>query len=235
MSAITEEMLVAYADGELDEVNRRRVERALAGDEALAERLAAHEALRGRLSAHFAPIAEDAVPDRFSALLKPQADVVNLAEVREQRARRMWPGWAMGGAIAASLVLGLGLGRGMGGEAGPVGVSRGQLVAQGGLAKALDTQLASAQGSADVRMGLSFRAKDGGWCRSFEGAAVSGVACRAGEGWRIEQAVPGHAASSDYRQASSADARVMATVEQLIAGDPADAAGEKAARDSGWK
>jgi len=51
VSAITEEMLVAYADGELDEVNRRRVERALAGDEALAERLAAHEALRGRLSA----------------------------------------------------------------------------------------------------------------------------------------------------------------------------------------
>jgi hypothetical protein len=235
VSAITEEMLIAYADGELDEVNRRRVERALAGDEALAERLAAHAALRGQLSAHFAPIAAEAVPDRFKALLEPQAGVVNLAEVREQRTRRTWPAWAMGGAIAASLVLGIGLGHGMGGEAGPVGVSRGQLVAQGALAKALDTQLASAQGGGDVRLGLSFHAKDGGWCRSFEGSAVSGVACRAGEGWLIEQAVPGHAASSDYRQASSGDARVMATVEQLIAGDPVDAAGEKAARDSGWK
>ncbi|MGV3770531.1 MAG: anti-sigma factor family protein [Sphingobium phenoxybenzoativorans] len=237
MSAVSEDMLVAYADGELDEVNRRRVERAIADDDALAERLAAHVALRERLSGHFAPVAQEAVPDRFRALLEPQGaadNVVSLSDVREKGSGRLWTSWGMGAAIAASLVLGLGLGRSMNGEAGPVGVSGGKMVAQGSLAKALDTQLASAQGGSDVRIGLSFRAKDGGWCRSFEGAAVAGVACRDGGGWRLEQAVPGSGAAGDYRQASSGDARVSATVEALIAGDPADAAGEKAARDAGW-
>ncbi|HEX7781901.1 MAG TPA: anti-sigma factor [Sphingobium sp.] len=232
---ISEEMLVAYADGELDEVNRRRVERTIAGDEALAQRLAAHEALRARLSGHFAPIAEEEAPDRFRALLEPHTKVIDLTEARAARTRRARPGWMTGAAIAASLVLGLWLGRGMGGEAGPVGISGGKMVAQGSLAKALDTQLASAQGGDDVRIGLSFRARDGGWCRSFEGAAVSGVACRAGADWRLEQAAPGHGTSGDYRQASSGDPRVMATIDQLIAGAPVDAAAEKAARDGGWK
>lgn len=242
MSAVSEEMLVAYADGELDEVNRRRVERAIADDGALAERLAAHVALRERLGGHFAPVAQEAVPDRFRALLEPQGaaeNVVSLSDVREKRSGRVWTSWGMGAGIAASLVLGLGLGRSMDGEAGPVGVSGGKMVAQGSLAKALDTQLASAQdsgpGNGSVRIGLSFRAKGGGWCRSFEGAAVAGVACRDSGGWRLEQAVPGNGIAGDYRQASSGDARVSATVEALIAGDPVDAAGEKAARDAGWK
>ena len=229
MSQIDEAMLIALVDGELDEVNRRRVERAVADDPALAQRLAQHRALRETLSGHYAPVAEEPVPYRFRAMLEQGETVVPLA-----RPVRRWGGWAMGGAIAASLVLGLGVGRFSGGETGPIGMQGGTLVAQGGLAHALDGQLASAQDGAAIRMELSFRRKGGGWCRSFDGA-VAGVACRQGDGWQVQQVLPGMAQGSAYRQASSAYARLMATVDALIDGAPVDAAGEKAAQAKGWR
>ncbi|MEK7342562.1 MAG: anti-sigma factor [Pseudomonadota bacterium] len=229
MSNIDEAMLMALVDGELDEVNRRRIERAVADDPALAERLARHQRLRERLADHYAPVAEEPVPDRLRAMLEQGAAVVPLA-----RPAPRWRGWMTGGAIAASLVLGLTLGRVSSEEAGPVGMERGVLVAQGDLARALDTQLASAQDGAAVRIGLSFRRKGGGWCRSFDGA-VAGVACREGDGWQVQQMLPGGGPGAAYRQASSTDARVMATVDALIDGAPVDAAGEKAAVAQGWR
>lgn len=229
MSQIDEAMLIALVDGELDEVNRRRVERAVADDPALAQRLAQHRAIRESLSGHYAPVAEEPVPDRFRALLTESETVVPMT-----RPVRRWGGWAMGGAIAASLVLGLAVGRFSGSEAGPIGMQGRTLVAQGELARALDGQLASAQDGATVRMELSFRRKGGGWCRSFDGA-VAGVACRQDDGWQVQQILPGMTQGSDYRQASSADARLMATVDALIDGAPVDAAGEKAAQAKGWR
>ena len=229
MNQIDEAMLIALVDGELDEVNRRRVERAVADDPALAQRLAQHRALRETLSGHYRPVAEEPVPDRFRALLTESETVVPMT-----RPVRRWGGWAMGGAIAASLVLGLAVGRFSGGETGPIGMQGGTLMAQGELARALDGQLASAQDGATVRMELSFRRKGGGWCRSFDGA-VAGVACRQDDGWQVQQILPGMTQGSDYRQASSADARLMATVDALIDGAPVDAAGEKAAQAKGWR
>lgn len=229
MTDIDEAMLIALVDGELDEVNRRRVERAAAGDPALAERLAQHRRLRERLAGHYAPVAQEPVPDRLRSLLEASETVVPMVGPA-----RRWGGWAMGGAIAASLLLGLGVGRFSGGEAGPVGMKDGVMVAQGQLASALDGQLASAQDGAAIRIGLTFQRKGGGWCRSFDGA-MAGVACREDAGWQVQQMLPGVGQETAYRQASSADARVMATVDALIAGAPVDAAGEKAAVAKGWR
>ncbi|WP_311267336.1 anti-sigma factor [Sphingobium sp. WCS2017Hpa-17] len=229
MTDIDEAMLIALVDGELDEVNRRRVERAAAGDPALAERLAQHRRLRERLAGHYAPLAQEPVPERLRSLLEENETVVPMT-----RPARRWGGWAMGGAIAASLVLSLGVGRFSGGEAGPVGMKDGVMVAQGPLATALDSQLASAQDGAAIRIGLTFQRKGGGWCRSFDGA-MAGVACREDAGWQVQQMLPGAGQETAYRQASSADARVMATVDALIAGVPADAAGEKKAAANGWQ
>lgn len=232
MTDIDEAMLIAMVDGELDEVNRRRVERAVAGDPALAERLAQHRRLRERLAGHYAPVAQEPVPDRLRSLLEESEAVVPMA--RPASPARRWGGWAMGGAIAASLVLGLGVGRFSGGEAGPIGVSDGVMVAKGSLATALDSQLASAQDGAAIRIGLTFQRKGGGWCRSFDGA-MAGVACREGGGWQVQQVLPGAGRETTYRQASSADARVMATVDALMDGAPVDAVGEKAAVAKGWR
>ncbi|HKY80601.1 MAG TPA: anti-sigma factor [Sphingobium sp.] len=230
MTDIDEAMLIAWVDGELDEVTRRRVDRAVAEDAALAERLAMHSRLRARLSGHYAPIEAEPVPPAMRAQLENSAKVAPL--VRPAPAR--WRNWGMAGAIAASLVLGLGIGQLASGPAGPVAVQHDVMVARGELASALDTQLASAQEGAAIRIGLSFRRKGGGWCRSFEGVALSGVACREGEAWQLQQLLPGAADRSAYRQASSSDARLMATMEALMDGAPADAAQEAEAKAKGW-
>ena len=244
---ITEEMLIAFADGELDPKQRETVMRAVAADPELGRKLAAHQRLRTTLSGHFEPLAEEPVPDRFKTLLaqKPASgddNVVSLAAVREGRkdkverdGRRWSPGWSKFAAIAATLVLGLAIGQSLN-DGSPVGVSGGGIVARGELAEALDTRLASAQDAgAETRIGLTFRSKDGDICRTFDGTAMAGLACREGGRWRLEQLLPGTSAGSDYRQASAGDPRLAASVQDMIAGAPFDAQAEKAARDEGWR
>ncbi|MEQ6335524.1 anti-sigma factor [Sphingobium sp. MK2] len=231
MTDIDEAMLIAWVDGELDEVTRRRVERAVAEDPALAERLAIHHRLRHRLSGHYAPIEAEPVPPTMRVLLEQDEKVVPLMRPVVPR----WRNWIIGGAMAASLILGLGISRLATGPGGPVAVKDGVIVAQGELSSALDTQLASAPERRVVRIGLSFQRKGGSWCRSFESAVVSGVACREGKRWQVQQLVPGAGERTDYRQASSNDARVIATIDALIEGSPADAAQEAAAKARGWQ
>ena len=232
MTDIDEAMLIAWVDGELDDVTRRRVDRAVANDPALAARLEMHRRLRDRLSGHYAPIASEPVPSTMGACLTERAKVVTMSRPGGSR----WRNWGMSGAIAASLLLGVAVGQWTNGAKGPVMVEDGAILARGDLKSALDTQLASAQEGASIRIGLSFRRKDGaGWCRSFDGDALAGVACREGEGWRIQQLLPGGSERSAYRQAASGDPRIMATVDALIAGDPADARQEAAAKAGGWR
>lgn len=231
MTDIDEAMLIAWVDGELDEVTRRRVDRAVADDPALAQRLAMHRRLRERVAGHYAPIEAEPVPAAMRALLEKSATIVPFAPPPASR----WRNWGWGGAIAASLVLGLGIGHLTGGSDGPVGVRDGAMVARGELASALDSQLASAPQDRAIRIGLSFRRKGGGWCRSFEGSALAGVACKEGQDWQVQQLVPGAGEATAYRQASSGDARVMATVDALIEGAPANAAQEAAAKAGGWR
>lgn len=231
MTDIDEAMLIAWVDGELDEVSRRRVDRAIAEDPALAQRLAAHRQLRERLSGHYAPVEAEPVPPGMRALLEESGKIIPIGHSSAPRQRKLW----IGGAIAASLVLGLGIGRMSHGPTGPVGLSNGVMMAKGDLASALETQLASAQQDAPIRIGLSFKRRGGGWCRSFEGSIMSGVACREGGGWQVEQLVPAGSRSTEYRQASSTDERVTSTIDALMEGAPADAAQEAAARASGWR
>jgi len=76
MTDIDETMLIALVDGELDEVSRRRIERAVAEDPALAARLDMHVRLRERLADHYAPIEAEPVPAAMRALLQAEAKVV---------------------------------------------------------------------------------------------------------------------------------------------------------------
>ncbi|MBB3981756.1 hypothetical protein GGR44_001403 [Sphingobium fontiphilum] len=232
MTDLSEKMLIALVDGELDDVTRRRVEHAIAEDPALTRRLAMHRRLRDRLAVHYAPVADEAAPDRFTRLLDDAATVRPL----HRPAARRWTHWATGGAIAASLLIGLAIGHRLPPADGPVDLRDGAMVAQGDLARALDTQLASApDADALIRIGVSFQRQDGGWCRSFGGATVAGVACREGGQWRLQQLVPGDRSDLAYRQAASGDPRVADTVDRLIAGGAADATAERAARDQRWR
>lgn len=224
---IDEQTLIAFADGELSEIERARVERALAADPVLRAQLEAHRRLRERLSAHYAPVADEPVPERLRVLL--DSKVVPL-----RRAAPRWS-WHQAAAMAATLVLGLLIGR-IALPGGPIAVEDGALVARGELAEALDTRLASAQpDDAAVRIGISFAGPEGRLCRTFSAPAASGLACRAGTDWRLVMTAPGaRDAAGEYRQAGSGDALVMEAAEALMTGDPFDAEAERRARDAGW-
>jgi hypothetical protein len=224
-----DDLLMAFADGELDELSRARVERAIAEDPALRARLAQQQRLRATLAAHYGPTADEAVPERLRAML--ETEVVRLPAPKPR------PRWQSFAALAATLVLGLALGRTLLVPAGPVGIENGTMVAQGALAHALETQLASAQpADAATRIGLSFAATDGRLCRTFDSAALSGLACRGDSGWQLmTTAAASGGPRTGYRQAGSGNPQVLAAAQELMAGDAFDAAAERRARESGWR
>jgi hypothetical protein len=223
-----EEEFFAWLDGELPPADAKRVEARVAADPALAAEADAHRAMTTGLREAFAPV------------MTPKNNVVDFVAKRARSAPRRparLPQWA---AIAATLVAGIGLGTliDAGGDNGSlVRVEGRQLVAAGPLEQTLTGQLASAdQQGAATRVGLTFRNEQGRLCRTFSGSTASGLACREGDDWRIEGLYGASGPeAADYRMASGPDPRVAALVEGMIAGEPLDAAGEAAAKRSGWK
>lgn len=234
MMTIDDDMLMAFLDGELDEVSRARVERAVAEDPALKARLEQQQRLRDRLAAHYGPVAEEEVPERFRALL--ETNVVTFPAAKPRPARPLWQTLT---ALAATLVLGLAIGRTLlaPGASGPFAVDGGTMVARGELASALDTQLASAQApDAATRIGVSFTNTDGRACRTFDSVAAAGVACRGEASWQVMMTAAGSGRQqSEYRQAGSGNALVQQAAQAMMAGEPFDEAAERQARDSGWR
>jgi hypothetical protein len=241
----SDETVMAYADGELDVATRAAVEAAMALDPQLALRVARHRALRGRLHAALDPVLDEPLPQRLLASVQgaPAQRRADRSALQHQAAPRWsWPQW---GAIAASLVTGVLLGPLLWRmPAGSMLVSRdGQVLASGALARALTEQLASNQPpGAPVQIGVSFRARNGDYCRTFvlqDESALAGLACRGHQAWRLEVLAHGPAppaAAAGYRPAGSAlPASVTHTLDELIAGEPLDAGAEAAARARGWQ
>jgi hypothetical protein len=241
----SDETVMAYADGELDVATRAAVEAAMALDPQLALRVARHRALRGRLHAALDPVLDEPLPQRLLASVQgaPAQRRADRSALQHQAAPRWsWPQW---GAIAASLVTGVLLGPLLWRmPAGSMLVSRdGQVLASGALARALTEQLASNQPpGAPVQIGVSFRARNGDYCRTFvlqDESALAGLACRGHQAWRLEVLAHGPAppaAAAGYRPAGSAlPASVTHALDELIAGEALDAGAEAAARARGWQ
>ncbi len=257
---ISDELLMAYVDGELDTQARSEVERAIESDPEVARRVSRQRVLRDRLRAAFDGVLSEPVPDRLVAAARgapatsaregnQEAGVIDLAQTRAdraaaQRARRRWS-WPEWSAIAASVVLGAVIGHLALSQRDivPFTSADGRLVARGGLADALTNQLASTQ-SADsaTRIGVSFRSKTRQYCRTFvthAGGGLAGLACRESNGWTLEGLARAPAKSGGtetYATAgSSLPTAVMQTLQEQIAGEPLDAAAEAAAQKSGWR
>lgn len=218
-----DELAMAYADGELDAISARRFEKRMAEAPELASAVAAHRALRERLRGSFAPVAEAPLPNRLTALLGS-----NVVEMRPRA--RSGSFWRAAMALAACLVavVTIGLFR----QSAPTGGS--PQMASAPLARSLDTQLAGGQGA--TRVLVSFRDRQGSYCRVFQAPEMSGIACREQQGWALRQTsahAPG--GTGEYRQAGSADADLFAAAQGMMAGDPLDPAAERAAQARGWR
>jgi len=96
--AITDDDLMAYADGRLADEHRESVEQALARDPALAARVASIREQNAALRDAFDPWLAEAIPPRLIAAAEGRAGGGRLL--------RMWPGFA----AAATLVLGIAVG-----------------------------------------------------------------------------------------------------------------------------
>lgn len=242
-----DEVLMAYADDELDAGTRASVDAAMASDPEIARRIAQHKALRGRVHSAFNKIVAEPVPARLLQAVRGEPADSRSGNVVPLRRRQIrdwsWPQWT---AIAASLIVGVIAGRltlvGMG-SSGPIMMRGDRMLASGALAAALSNQLAGAQSAGDpARIGVTFRSKSGEYCRTFTlspPTMLAGLACRARDGWQV--GVLAHTESPDgdsggYRQAaSSMPAAVVAAVGDQIIGEPLDRRAEAAARGRHWR
>lgn len=245
-SSWNDEAIHAYVDGVLDADASARLEADSRGDAVLAERIAGQRALRTLLRAEFDPVLQEPVPQRLrDALDRPAPGAaftpIGAARRESTRARPVWSTreW---GAIAATLVLGVLVGQiafhrssGL-----PIETVQGGLVAAGVLETALSDQLAGAapEGAA-ARIGLSFRAASGEYCRTFGlQTGAGGVACRRKGRWSVEVldgAAEPPGAPGGFRQASSAlSPAMLGAINALGAGDPLTAEEERQRLGSGW-
>ncbi len=249
---ISEETLMAFADGELDEQGRFEVELAMRHDWKVAEKVRSHMALRSTVFKAYASTLKEAVPQRLQVAASKSAKVVQLDSVRQLRTppppvaappkrRISWPEW---GALAATLVLGVLVGGAGIRSLGPaeqfaaVDGRSGALAAHGKLAQALSQQLSSDTAArSGVLVGVSFLDQDGNYCRSFKLSKTAGLACQSGGEWRIPvMSDTAAGAATPYRQAGAAMPQaVLEAIDARISGKTLDAAAEKAAMQRGWK
>ncbi|MET0279820.1 MAG: hypothetical protein ABW278_01675 [Steroidobacteraceae bacterium] len=239
---VTDELLYAFLDGELDPAARSRVMAAIDADPALAQRVTQRRALRQMLRAQFDPVLEEPIPSRLLTLAaQPDAAAVDLAQARAQREppvpRR--PAWQSFGAQAAALALGVLLGALLftRGGAQLYIEHEGQLAARGALRSALSGRLGEDAPADGVSIGLSVRTTEGEICRSFQlDAGQAGLACRRNGEWRIDMLTRAARAGGEYRQAASAlpDSLRLA-IEARASGEPLSAEEEAIARAADWR
>jgi hypothetical protein len=232
--SISDEQLYAYVDGELPEAQRTLIAEAIAEDANLAQRVARQQALRDRLRESFDGVLYEPVPDRLMGLVKRRRPVDSILSSRS--------GWF---AIAASILVGsiaalLTVQWRSGADL--TTFKEGGLVAHGALASALDEQLASAiPPNASVHVGLSFKARSGRYCRTFDIAGAqgaAGLACHDQQQWRILTLIGKPAeegAGAGYRMAgSNMPSLLLQSVSENISGEPLDPQGEMRVRSAGW-
>lgn len=244
---ITDDTLMAFVDGELDQATRAQVQRAIDADATLAERVRRQTQLRRRLQGAFAPMLAEPMPERLLRAAQQAAapvppKVTSLAEAREAKASRLaWASdWKAWGGMAASVLVGVLIGQQMSGHRAEsaFAMQSGQLVAGGVVGQALSTQLASAPAAATgVQVQLSFVDKSGAYCRTFTTAGLAGLACHSGQAWAVQslaQVEPG--AGAGMRQAATAlPPTILGEVDSRIQGSALDAEGERAALQRGWR
>lgn len=233
--------LMAFVDGELPPAERGAMEAAMTADPGLHARAEAFRMARTAARDAF-PIAPDPRDAALAALIAGPAKQTSPSLAGRLRG---WIGGvsmpqavAWGGLATACFVAGMAVGVFSPSDTG-FALDRQGAIADAGLIQVLD-QRAAADGpdSQGRAVGLTFRAADGRWCRSFQSAdnGVAGLACRRDGRWRAEAVAAFAASTGEIRTASSeTPPAVLAAVDALIDGETLDAAAEKDAIRDRWR
>lgn len=242
---ITDEQLMAFADGALEDAEADAIAAAIAEDDTLVARLEALE--RGRRLAHqaFAGVAAAPVPTRLVAAVIA-ADAAATPPAQAANAPRQAPFWRLGAAVAAGLVAGVVLGPIMAGIANRQPEGTTTLAAlPPRLEAALAQELSGARIGAGEQRGFalvsSHRLGDGTLCRSFaiEGREPgAGLACHRDGRWQVDaflRQAPERPGAAAFRPASGVDPLIEEKLDRAEASAPLSAAEEAEARARGWR
>lgn len=242
---VSDEILSAFIDGQLDGAQRDELERRLAADPQLRTRLEELSKVDGLLREAFDPPDFAETPERFRALVERESAPSDKVRLFRPRARGL--DWRM--PIAASLALAL---SGAGGYwAGRGSVSGANLVAEAGsiqigastpLFALLEATPSATQRDAGAlgvfKPSIAYQAADGRFCREFELAEeanrLAGIACRNDESWRVEVLVAGATAQDGYAPVSDDNAALDGTLDRLGVGAPLTGEQEATAMSQGW-
>lgn len=223
---LSDELISAYLDGELDAERRALVERHLQNDSGAAARL---ERMRGSDA-----LLKAALP-AFDA---PEDDALAASILRgsqPQPSRREWAVRLAG--LAAAAVMGLSLGQFVPGAretSSPYALSAPEV-------RFLDTQLSGQTAQTEVgrlAMTLSVRGEDGAVCREYrltrDAQSTEVLACRNGaDGWRMVAAAATQQAEG-YVPAGS-DSPLDAAIAQLGASEALAPSQEQALIERNWR
>ena len=234
-----DERFYAWLDGELRGDEAAAMEARVAKDPELARIAREDRQLKATLSGAFGDVAEAPVPSRLQDALTHTgqgATIVDLsARVRDRgRPRTIIPQWAR---LAASLAIGVFIGATALNQPGdtPVTELDGKLYAAAGLEAGLNKQLASTPAESPVQIGITYRERSGTYCRTFTVSGSTGLACHDNGRWRVEAMLAATEGSlNEYRMAGGLHPVLAELIAPNIAGEPLDAAAERAARERGW-
>lgn len=244
---LDDELLMAYADGELDAARAAEVEAALA-DDPDARRTLEMFLRSGALVRHaFDRPLREPVPERLREAVRSglaQAPAVSLSLHRDitQRGR----GWrlALPAAASVALAIGLSLGWWMGGhgDAGPLLASAGTPAVQEALERLPTGRTTGLAQGGRAALIATFRDQQGSVCREIElsrGAeAVLAVACRlpTGTWWTEAVAVlPAVAPGTGYEPADAGAGLAHRLAGIIGPTTPVEAAEEQALIGRGWR
>lgn len=246
---ITDELLMAYADGELEEGLAEQVGQAIDGSPVLAARLKVFHVTGRALAPHFDAVMDSQPPAAMLQAIR-SAPMARPADASQKLSlvdslRRVLQGLGLGSSpwtalagVAAGLLIGAVATQSIGNGA-LLAEQDGKLVATGALERTLESASMQASRDESVRIVATFKDETGRWCRLYEGAAHSGLACREGpQHWQVLAAGEGRSSGEDsYVTADGGGAKAVDDLATSMMESSAalDAEAEAALIKSGWK
>lgn len=249
---ITDQLLMAFVDGELSPDLAALILSRLETEPDLLERLEQHQRLRRELSAAYGPVMGEPLPPTLTALLAQDSVKAEPPPARSRFAlakpepgaafNRFGGGWPMWAAAAAAAAFGVGLSEVRHAGDPLTRSGDGRIMASGPLARSLEHDLAADAAGQGAKIMASFEDRSGRYCRVFTGGAgghEDGVACKSDGRWLVialANSAAAPAPSNGYRQASSALApSVAAAVDELQASASLTPDQERKARTQQWR
>jgi hypothetical protein len=260
---LSDETLMAYADGQLAPVEMARIERLVASDPELRARLEVFRTTGHDLAALFDDHLNAPLPPRLKRFtLAPQADLSKVFDLGAKRKGRILPGVGdlrLAAASAAFLAAGIGIGWLMGGSPNRgsadlcklVKLTNDRIIALHPLQLALDSLPSGREAAIPISEGrtskmavqLSFMDHSQNYCRRYEiglasGQHYGGIACHLDGEWKIElHAIlpPLHTQPGKISLAGSENRALEAAVIAVMDGDALGKEDEEAIIRKGWK